>query len=101
MRQITIEAYNAFKNNQRFKRSNTEVIINDNITVMTLFGNSIVKKIDGETFISNGGWSSVTTRERLNPFVRRIRKNKDSLIINEKIALQNSKWYNLNDLEKC
>jgi nucleoside-triphosphatase THEP1 len=101
MRQITIEAYNAFKNNQRFKRSNTEVIINDNITVMTLFGNSIVKKIDGETFISNGGWSSVTTRERLNPFVRRIRKNKDSLIINEKIALQDSKWYNLNNLEEC
>lgn len=99
MRQITIEAYNAFKYNQRFKRSNTEVIINNNITVMKLFGNSIVKKIDGETFISNGGWSSVTTRERLNPFVRRIRKNKDSLIINEKIALQDSKWYNLKELE--
>jgi hypothetical protein len=99
MRQITIEAYNAFKKNKRFKRSNTEVIINNNITVMKLFGNSIVKKIDGEIFISNGGWSSVTTKERLNPFVTRIRKNKDSLIINEKIALQNSKWYNLKELE--
>jgi len=99
MRQITIKAYNAFKNNERFKRSNTEVIINNNITVMKLFGNSIVKKIDGEIFISNGGWSSVTTKERLNPLVKRIRKNKDSLIINEKIALKDSKWYNIKELE--
>jgi hypothetical protein len=99
MRKITSDAYNAFKNNRRFKRSNTQVLVNGNIISIELFGNPIVKKIDGEIFISNGGWSSVTTKERLNPFVRRIRKNKDSLIINEKIALKDSKWYNIKELE--
>jgi len=99
MRKITSDAYNAFKNNRRFKRSNTQVLVNGNIISIELFGNPIVKKIDGEIFISNGGWSSVTTKERLNPFVKRIRKNKDSLIINEKIALKDSKWYNIKELE--
>ena len=99
MRQITSDAYDAFKNNKRFKRSNTEVIVNGNEVVIELFGNKIVKKINGEIFISNGGWNSVTTKERLNPFVRRIRKNKNSLIINEKIVLENKKWYHLTELQ--
>jgi hypothetical protein len=99
MRKITSDALYAFKNNRRFKRSNTQVLVNGNIISIELFGNPIVKKIDGEIFISNGGWSSVTTKERLNPFVKRIRKNKDSLIINEKIALKDSKWYNIKELE--
>jgi hypothetical protein len=99
MRKITSDALYAFKNNRRFKRSNTQVLVNGNIISIELFGNPIVKKIDGEIFISNGGWNSVTTKERLYPFVRRIRKNKDSLIINEKIALKDSKWYNIKELE--
>jgi CO dehydrogenase nickel-insertion accessory protein CooC1 len=99
MRQITTDAYNAFKNNKRFKRSNTEVVVNGNEVVIELFGNKIVKKINDEIFISNGGWNSVTTKERLYPFVRRIRKNKDSLIINEKVVLENKKWYHLTELQ--
>jgi len=98
MRKITIDAYNAFTNNTRFKKDNTEVIINDNCTVMKLHGNEIVKKIDDEIFISTAGWPTNTTRERLYPFVRRIRKHRDSLIINEKVKID-SEWYNLNELK--
>jgi nucleoside diphosphate kinase len=99
MRQITIEAYNAFQNNKRFKKSNTEVIVKGDYVVMELFGNAIVKKVNGEIFISDAGWATMTTRERLNLFVRKIRKHYDSLIINEKIVLENNKWYNINQLQ--
>ena len=97
MRQITTEAYNAFKNNVRFKKSNTEVIITDDSTVMELFGNKIAKKVNGEIFISNGGWNSVTTKERLSPFVNKIRKCKNSIILEEKMELTRE-WINLNEL---
>lgn len=97
MRQITENAYNAFNSKKRFKLNNTEVRIKDDVTYLILHGNKIVKKDELGIHICNGGWNSVTTRERLSPFVNRIRKCKDSIIIEEKIKLTR-KWINLNDL---
>jgi hypothetical protein len=67
MRQITADAARAFNNNQTFKRSNTEVRKNEFGAIeLRLHGNSIAYKNDEGMFISNGGWSSATTKERLN-----------------------------------
>ena len=67
MRKITKEAINAFINKQEFKKSNTEVICENNIYYLKLFGNKIAAlQSDGRMWISNAGWTSNTTKERLN-----------------------------------
>ena len=67
MRKITQEACIAFENFQNYKKSNTKVIAFDNVNVeMTLYGNLIAYSCPKGIFISNGGWSSNTTKERLN-----------------------------------
>ena len=75
MRQITIDATNAFNNNRQFKRSNTEVRIVDGYNgaepdetqiELRLHGNLIAWKNNAGMFISTCGWQSVTTKERLN-----------------------------------
>mgnify|MGYP003138088871 CR=1 FL=1 len=75
MRKITQEACAAFENARQYKKSNTEVVSNDDgfsafgksvNKIMMLHGNLIAYSCPKGTFISNGGWSSVTTKERLN-----------------------------------
>ena len=67
MRQITQEACIAFENAQNYKKSNTKVYAFDNeIVLMYLHGNLIAQSSPKGIFISNGGWSSNTTKERLN-----------------------------------
>jgi hypothetical protein len=83
MRQITIDAVRAFNNNYNFKRSNTEVRAEEcfneggeyTYTELRLHGNLIAYAIAGVKsdcgtpaglYICDGGWQSVTTKERLN-----------------------------------
>ena len=68
MRKITREACRAFESIYgTFKKSNTEVRrISDVGAEMYLHGNLIAYSSPKGTFISNGGWSSNTTKERLN-----------------------------------
>jgi hypothetical protein len=73
MRQITEDAVRAFNNNQRFKRANTEIIITrlglpklGALVEFRLHGNLIAYKNHQGIFISDGGWQSSTTKERLN-----------------------------------
>jgi len=69
MIKITQNAVNAFIQGQNFKSSNTEVKVLPNVTVMSLHGNEIDYKYnDPENIISitNAGWESNTTKERLN-----------------------------------
>jgi len=69
MRKITQEACNAFECQLNFKRGNTEVkrFINDEVNMeYRLHGNLIAYNNSKGTFVSNGGWSSNTTKERLN-----------------------------------
>ena len=62
MRKITRDAARALLNGQTFNLSNTRV----EDGVLTLHGNAIAKIEKGYLMISNAGWQTTTTKERLN-----------------------------------
>lgn len=66
MRKITKQSVESFLNSTNFKGGNMRVLIVENMTLLQLHGNTIAKKIDGKMFITNCGWFSNTTKERLN-----------------------------------
>lgn len=67
MRKVTEKSIEAFNNNANFKLSNTEVIAEDGVTKLVLFGNVIaIRDANGDLFITSCGWRSATTKERLN-----------------------------------
>lgn len=69
MRKISQQATAAFLNAEPFKGSNTEVKVLPNVTVLVLHGNEIAYKYnDPEQTLSitNAGWKSNVTKERLN-----------------------------------
>lgn len=75
-RKITTDAINAFMAGQKFHRDNTSVEIENEhgslpsemIVKLKLHGNLIAKRflLSGSVYISNAGWQSNTTKERLN-----------------------------------
>ena len=80
MRQITSESVTAFLNGKKFKKSNMSVEVLPNVTVLKYQGNEIAYKYnDPEKTLSitNCGWFSNTTKERLNglPNVNIVQKN--------------------------
>ena len=69
MRMITQQAVAAFNNAESFKSGNTKAIVKPNVTVLLLFNNEIAYRYnDPERTLSitNAGWESNTTKERLN-----------------------------------
>ena len=69
MRQITKNAIEKFLNAESFKNSNTEVEVLPNVTILKLFGNPIAYKYNDPNktlSITNAGWKTNTTKERLN-----------------------------------
>lgn len=62
MRKITEDAVNAFMSGNKFSRSNTKVIH----FTLYLHGNLIAKKDGVGLKITNAGWFTATTKERLN-----------------------------------
>jgi hypothetical protein len=67
MRKITEQAAHAFLRRENFSLSNTQVIVEDGVVRMYLFGNLIAQKTPLATTISDGGYGqSNTTKERLN-----------------------------------
>lgn len=67
MRAITKAAITAFKANGNFRKDNTVVLSEDGQTKMFLFGNKIAEKLsNGDIYITNAGWNSSTTYDRLN-----------------------------------
>ena len=68
MRKITRLAVDAFLSATPFKQSNTEVIVGDIITDLVLHGNTIATKFNGSgnIFITNCGYQTNVTKERLN-----------------------------------
>ena len=86
MRKITQDAIQAFTNRTNFKRGNTQVktlfVQNQEeeglMSFLLLHGNLIARSdLDGNLFICNCGYRTVTTKERLNGFpnVKIIQKN--------------------------
>ena len=83
MKQITLETRNAFLNSKNFKKQNMQVEVSKFNTFLKLFNNIIAIK-DNETNkikITNCGWFSNTTKERLNS------------LPNVLIQQKNFKWY--------
>ncbi len=69
MRKITQESVDAFMNAREFKKANMEVEVLPNVTILRLHGNAIAYRYnDPERTLSitNAGWQSNTTKERLN-----------------------------------
>jgi hypothetical protein len=84
MRTITQKAVNALLNAQKFKLSNTEVKVLDNVSILLYQNNPIAYLYnDPERTLSiqNCGWFSNTTKERLNG------------LPNVKISQKNFVWY--------
>jgi hypothetical protein len=82
MKKITQKAIEAFLNAKSFKGSNTRVEVLPNVTVLKLFGNEIAylyNDPERTLSITNAGWKSVTTKERLNAIpnvsIRQIKGN--------------------------
>ena len=69
MRNITIESINAFLSAKKFKKSNMQVEVLPNVTVLKYQGNDIAYRYNDPKktlSITNCGWFSNTTKERLN-----------------------------------
>ena len=66
MKIVTQNAVNCFNNEGNATFSNTQVTTSNGVTKLYLFGNLIAVKESGVTRISNAGWDSNTTKERLN-----------------------------------
>jgi hypothetical protein len=77
-KKITSDSIKALLDGVPFKRGNTEVVREGSIYYLKLFGNKIIaRKGDGRIWISNAGWFSNTTKERLNglPIVKITQKD--------------------------
>ena len=69
MRKITKESVDAFMNARKFKKANMEVEVLPNVTILKLHGNEIAYRYnDPERTLSitDAGWQTNTTKERLN-----------------------------------
>jgi len=86
MRDITIEAAKAFRSGKYFSRGNTKVTVEGSVVKMFLFKNLIAQRTPLAMTITNCGWFTPTTMERLNG------------LDNVDICQKKGKWY-LNDKE--
>ncbi len=89
MKTITSKAIEKFLNAENFKSSNTIVEVLPNVTILKLFGNAIAYQYNDPNktlSITNCGWETATTKERLNA------------LPNVRIQQKKGIWY-LNDVE--
>lgn len=69
MSNLTHDSVEAFMNSVRFKKANMRVDVLDNVTILRLHGNAIAylyNDPERTLSITNCGWFSRTTKERLN-----------------------------------
>jgi hypothetical protein len=66
MRTITRHAITSFLEDKAFHGGNIAVNVGNNETRLTLYGNCIAIKENNHIHITNAGWFSNTTKERLN-----------------------------------
>jgi len=77
MRKITEDAIRAFRNREKFKRGNSEVVVTGKSSYLLLHGHVIATLDADGLFITSAGWATTTTKERLNglPNVHIVQKN--------------------------
>jgi hypothetical protein len=74
-RKIINESVNAFLNKKEYKKSNMSVCQDySGNYYLKQHGNTIAKIENDKIFISNAGWKSVTTKERLNELLYKLNK---------------------------
>jgi hypothetical protein len=66
MKIVTQNAVACFNRGGNATFSNTQVVTENGVTKLYLFGNLIAVKENGVVKVSNAGWESKTTKERLN-----------------------------------
>lgn len=66
MKIVTQNAVATFYRKGNATFSNTQVVTENGVTSMFLFGNKIAEEKEGVLRITNVGWESNTTKERLN-----------------------------------
>jgi hypothetical protein len=66
MRTITNESVNAFINGRSFKKANMSVQIDGAGVHLFLHNNLIASKINNKLRVTDAGWQTTTTKERLN-----------------------------------
>tara|TARA_R110000868_G_scaffold133455_1_gene345044 strand:- start:186 stop:482 length:297 start_codon:yes stop_codon:yes gene_type:complete len=69
MKKITEESISAFLNAENFNKANTSVEVLPNVTILKLHNNPIAFRYNDSNktlSITNCGWFSNTTKERLN-----------------------------------
>lgn len=69
MRKVTQNAVNSFLNAQKFREGSTTVEVLANVTILKLHDNPIAYKYNDPKrtiSITNAGWQTNTTKERLN-----------------------------------
>lgn len=93
MRKITKQCAAAFHYCREIKVDNTRVFKHDEgYWCLTLHGNLIAKKgTDGSIWISNAGWFTPTTKERLNGLLKEIGSGCG-------ICQRKGQWYIVNPL---
>jgi hypothetical protein len=90
MRKVSREVVTAFLNGQSKKNSNTSTDGN----TLYLFGNKIAEKINDSICIYDGGYPSVTTKERLNSLISLMREDNSGYRTNiSGIFQKNHHWY--------
>jgi len=93
MRKITEQAVKSFLDRKAFFLSNTEVEVENGQVTMKLFGNTIAGTDYKGTWITDAGWESRTTFERLNGFDDvRVNMKKGQMYLNG-FAWDGSKTY--------
>lgn len=80
MRKITEDAVKAFYSDKKFKRTNTEVCKYNGEQVMWLYNTVIATLKEDELIISHGGYTTNTTKERLNGILSEYKNFKYGII---------------------
>jgi hypothetical protein len=76
MRKITQQVVNAFMNGDNLNVGNTRVESTNGASKMFLHNNLIAVRINKAIKISNAGWESNTTKERLNGILDHLNKGR-------------------------
>lgn len=93
MRKITSLAVRSFEDRKAFNLSNTSVEVQDGTVTLKLFGNAIAGTDYKGMWITDAGWESRTTFERLNGFDGvRVNMKKGQMYLNGQ-AWDGSKTY--------
>lgn len=88
MKKVTQNAVNSFLNAQEFREGNTTVEVLENVTILKLHDNPIAYKYNDPKrtiSITNAGWQTNTTKERLNAIPNvNIKQVKGKWLLNSK-----------------